>query len=266
MYLNGEPDRSPVRLGVSASYWHGGAEAAQAALIANHYRRRTGRGQRVDVSLQQCHIWTLLNTTMTWQLVKRQEIRGGARRKERGNNYYSRHLWPCKDGAVHFIPIGGGGGKSRQLSYARLMELMKSEGYYDDFLTARDWNGRDTYVFTQEEYDRVAERIATFLMTKTVAELYELAIREGFLLAPLCTVKDLLESRQLIDRTFFVDVEHPELGTSFTYAGAFAKFSRTPLADPRPAPRLGEHNGDILSGELGFTLHQLSVLRAAGAV
>ncbi len=127
MYLNGEPDRAPVRLGVAAAYWHGGAEGAEAALIANHYRRRTGNGQRVDISMQQCHIWTLLNTTMTWQLVRRQEIRGGARRKERGNDYYSRHLWPCKDGAVHFIPIGGGGGTSRQLAYLRLVTVMKAE-------------------------------------------------------------------------------------------------------------------------------------------
>jgi benzylsuccinate CoA-transferase BbsE subunit len=95
MYLNGEPDRSPVRLGVSAAYWHGGAEGAQAAMIAHHARRRTGRGQHVDVSMQQAHIWTLLNTTMTWQLAKRQEIRGGSRRKERGHDYYSRHIWEC---------------------------------------------------------------------------------------------------------------------------------------------------------------------------
>ncbi len=35
---------------------------------------------------------------------------------------------------------------------------------------------------------------------------------------------------RLTDRKFFIDVEHPELGTTFRYAGPFARFSRTPLA------------------------------------
>jgi crotonobetainyl-CoA:carnitine CoA-transferase CaiB-like acyl-CoA transferase len=265
MYLNGEPDRSPVRLGVSAAYWHGGAEGAQGAMIAHHVRRRNGRGQHVDVSMQQAHIWTLLNTTMTWQLARRQEIRGGSRRKERGHDYYSRHIWSCKDGAVHFVPIAGGGGKSRQHSYMQLMDLMKADGFYEPFLDAKDWNGKDMFGITQAEYDAIAERIALFFMTKTVAELYDFAIKKQLLLAPLASTKDLLESRQLGDREFFVDVDHPRLRGSFSYPGAFAKFSATPLVQPRPAPRVGEHSAEIL-GELGLTEHDVMALRAEGVV
>jgi crotonobetainyl-CoA:carnitine CoA-transferase CaiB-like acyl-CoA transferase len=265
MYLNGEPDRSPVRLGVSAAYWHGGAEGAQGAMVAHHVRRRTGRGQHVDVSMQQAHIWTLLNTTMTWQMARRQEIRGGSRRKERGHNYYSRHIWSCLDGAVHFVPIAGGGGKSRQHSYMQLMDLMKADGFYEPFLDAKDWNGKDMFGITQAEYDAIAERIASYFMTKTVAELYDFAVKKQLLLAPLASTKDLIESRQLGDREFFVDVEHPRLQRSFSYPGAFAKFSATPLAQPRPAPRVGEHTAEIL-GELGLSEREVAALRAEGLV
>ena len=265
MYLNGEPDRSPVRLGVSAAYWHGGAEGAQAAMVAHHARRRSGRGQHVDVSMQQAHIWTLLNTTMTWQMAHRQEVRGGSRRKERGHNYYSRHIWSCKDGAVHFVPIAGGGGKSRQHSYAQLMELMKADGFYEPFLDVKDWNGKDMFGISQEEYDAIAERIAAYFMTKTVAELYDLAVTKRLLLAPLASTKDLVESRQLQDREFFIDVAHPRLQQTFSYPGPFANFSATPLVKRQPAPQVGEHTAAIL-GELGVSTHEFDVLRADGIV
>jgi crotonobetainyl-CoA:carnitine CoA-transferase CaiB-like acyl-CoA transferase len=215
--------------------------------------------------MQQAHIWTLLNTTMTWQLARRQEIRGGSRRKERGHNYYSRHIWSCKDGAVHFVPIAGGGGKSRQHSYKQLMELMKTDGFYEPFLDTKDWNGKDMFGITQVEYDAIAEQIAAYFMTKTVAELYGFAVTKQLLLAPLASTKDLVESRQLQDREFFVAVEHPQLGRSFQHAGAFAKFSATPLVQPRPAPRLGEHTAEIL-GELGLTAREVDELRADGVV
>ena len=266
MYLTGDAERSPVRVGLPASYWHGGSEAAAAAMIAHQYRRRTGRGQHVDVSMQQCVIWTLLNTTMTWQLVRRQEMRGGAVRKERGNTVYTRLVWQCKDGLIYFVPIGGGGGKSRAKSYLRFVQWMKNNGYDDPVLTAKDWNHLDMFNFTQDEYDAVAASIARFLATKTVAEIYADAVRERLLLAPIATVKDLLASPQLKDRRFFIDVEHPELSERFSYPAAFAKFSRTPLVAPRRAPYLGEHNNEILGGELGLDLGQISAMHAtAGA-
>ena len=266
MALSGDADRSPVRVGLPAAYWHGGSEALEAALIAHHYRRHTGRGQHVDVSMQQCIIWCLLNTTMTWQLTGKQEMRGGGVRKERGNPVYTRSVWPCKDGVVHFIPIGGGGGKTRSDSYARFIDWMEAEGWFEDFLTAKDWNHRDMYDYTQEEYDRVAGQIGKFLMTHTLDELYAKSVRERLLLAPISTVKDLLESPQLRERGFFVDVPHPRLGASFRYAGAFAKFSRTPLHAPRPAPLLGEHNAEVYGALLDISAKHQAGLREAGVI
>jgi crotonobetainyl-CoA:carnitine CoA-transferase CaiB-like acyl-CoA transferase len=251
MYLTGDVDRAPVRVGVPASYWHGGSEGAAAAMVAHHYRRRTGRGQHVDVSLQQCVIWTLLNTTMTWQLVGRQEMRGSAFKKERGNTVFTRNTWPCKDGLVQYLPIGGGGGAARSKAFLRFVGWMKEEGAFDPVLTLKDWNDADMFNFDQHEYDVVAERIMHFLQTKSVAEIYDRSVRDRLLIAPMATLKDLLSSVQLNERHFFVDVDHPELGETFRYPGAFAKFSRTPLEPPRRAPRLGEHNHDVLVEEAG---------------
>jgi len=266
MYLTGDVDRSPVRISVPTAFWHSGAEGAAAAMIAHRYRQRTGRGQHVDVSMQQCILWTLLNTTMTWQLAGRQEMRGGATRQERGNPFYTRMVWACQDGFLLFIPIGGGGGKGRQKSYLTLVDWMREEGIEDPLLTARDWNGLDMFSITQDEYDTISAYIERYFQTKTVAELYERAVREKVLIAPIATMKDLLESPQLRGRDYFVEVYHPELQRSLEYAGPFARFSRTPLGPWRRAPRIGEHTQEVLGGELGYSAAQLSTLRARNAI
>ena len=62
------------------------------------------------------------------------------------------------------------------------------------------------------------------------------------------------------DRGFWKQVEHPELGRSFVYPGEAAIYNGSPWRISRRAPLIGEHNTDIFCGELGLSLHELSML------
>jgi benzylsuccinate CoA-transferase BbsE subunit len=77
---------------------------------------------------------------------------------------------------------------------------------------------------------------------------------------------DLVESPQLQAREFFVDVAHPELGTSMHYPGAPYALSATPWQMRRRPPLLGEHNEEIYVHELGLRHDDLAVLRANGTI
>ncbi len=44
------------------------------------------------------------------------------------------------------------------------------------------------------------------------------------------------------------------------------RMSDTPLADPRPAPAVGEHSMEVLTEVLGYSLERASALREAGIV
>ena len=102
-------------------------------------------------------------------------------------------------------------------------------------------------------------------MSYTKAELEEKAKKFGFMLYPVADTKDLLENKQLVSRDFWEKIEHPELNTSFTYPGPFAKTSE-PEAMPRisrRAPLIGEHNDEVYRQELGISEEQLSQLKAA---
>ena len=76
----------------------------------------------------------------------------------------------------------------------------------------------------------------------------------------------MLESTQLAAREFWQKVEHPELGTTLTYPGAFANASEAPPRISRRAPRIGEHNQEIYEQELGLSTEELKTLKQAGVI
>jgi crotonobetainyl-CoA:carnitine CoA-transferase CaiB-like acyl-CoA transferase len=250
LYLNGDVDRPPVRIGVPVALCQGGVEAASAALMAYYHRiRRGGEGQRVDISIQECVTWTLLNTSMTAQLLGFDEVRGGAVRRERANKYYTRLVWQCRDGFIHFTPVGGGGGAAREKSYAALVAWMAEEGTRDPLLTQRDWNGADANSIRQEDYDAVAEIIGRFLIKKPLEELISRAVRDRILLAPVSSIPQVLSNPHLRARGAYERLNDPSRGSAFEYPVDWARLSCTRLDALRPAPRV-DADGAELRGEL----------------
>jgi crotonobetainyl-CoA:carnitine CoA-transferase CaiB-like acyl-CoA transferase len=243
--LNGDIDRPPVRIGLPVGIMQGGAEAASAALMAYFHRLKSGLGQRVDVSIQECVTWTLLNSTMIWQLLEINEIRGGAVRMERANKFYTRLVWPCADGYITIAPVGGGFGVVRERSYAALVAWMAEEGVTDELLTSRDWNGKDAFRISQDDYDRVAEIIGAFIQRKTKRELMERAVKHQILLAEISGIKDIFENPHLRARALYDAVSDPTRKTQLDYPAGWANLSKTPLRRPTPAPQPGEHNVEI---------------------
>lgn len=69
-----------------------------------------------------------------------------------------------------------------------------------------------------------------------------------------------MKDQHLEDRGFWAEVEYPELGERFRHPGPAGIFSGSPWAISRRVPLLGEHNEEVLCGELGLTGTQLAVL------
>lgn len=253
LYLNGDADRAPVRVGAPVAICQGGVEAASAALMAYYHRVRGGDGQRVDVSIQECVTWTLLNTTMTAQLLSTEEMRGGAVKKERANKFYTRLVWETRDGYIHFAPVGGGGGSAREKSYAALVVWMCEEGFSDPLLTDRDWNGSDQFNISQQDYDAVAALIARFIATKTSDELIDRAVRDRILLAPVSTIPQVLANPQFRARGLFNVLEDAGRDTVLEYPTQWVRLTETPLRMPTPAPPPGV-DGESIRSELARDL------------
>jgi len=172
-------------------------------------------------------------------------------------------MWPCKDGFVSFFFFGGRMGLT---SNQELVKWMETEGYADDFISQMDWDKLDWSKVTQDYVDKFQEPVAKFFLTHTKAELLEGAVERGIQIYPLSIAEDMLDSRQLKAREYWTDVEHPELGASITYPGAFIKSSEAPISMRYRAPTIGEHNREIYKMELEFSDKDLVILKQGNVI
>jgi len=70
----------------------------------------------------------------------------------------------------------------------------------------------------------------------------------------------------LIDRGFWIDVDHPELGKTFSYPGSSAIWSSAKWKIGRRAPLVGEHNEQIYCGEMSMSKAEISMLSEINAI
>jgi crotonobetainyl-CoA:carnitine CoA-transferase CaiB-like acyl-CoA transferase len=258
MSLTGDPDRQPLRVTFPQAYQWAGSYAAMGTLIAHHHRRRTGEGQQVDVSAQACLLWAFSHAHVFWDLNRQLEKRAGPFMTGRSiTGARMRVFWPCKDGYINFIIYGGEAGKKTNQA---LVEWMDSLGLAPDFLKQKDWSIFNIATVTQEEIDRMEAPIARFFAGVTKQEFFHEVIKRGMLGYPVASVEEICEDPQLKARGFWQEVDHPELRSTFTYPGGFAKFSTAPCQIWRRAPLIGEHNREIYAGELGLGEKELKAL------
>jgi benzylsuccinate CoA-transferase BbsE subunit len=262
-YITGNAGESPVRISFPQAYLLASAEAAAATMIAHYHRETTGRGQWIDVSIQASVAGKLSNAVPTWELNGSILKREGSHMFGRGAKLKMRLLWPCQDGYVTFAMMGGKlGAKSNQA----VAQWIIADGMAPEFFLQMDWSNLDIAKQTQEEQDRIEAVVAAYFAKFTKAEIYQRANAEGVLLCPQSSCGDILENDQLRSRSFWVEVDHPELGKSLTYPGPYLKATRTPPSIRRRAPLIGEHNAEIYGSELGLSAAELDGMKKSGVI
>jgi crotonobetainyl-CoA:carnitine CoA-transferase CaiB-like acyl-CoA transferase len=262
MYLTGDPDRPPVRVGVPHFYLHGAAAGATGAMIAHAQRVLTGQGQHVDVSCQEAVARTLASAPQLFALENTVIRRQGSYRQT-GGTTFMRITWPCQDGFVNF-QLSGGAGAGRSVN--NLIQWMDEEGLGDPCLTELDWTTFGYGMITRELLERVVPPVERFLMSHTKAELFEGAVKRRILLFPVSTTADIVQNTQLQARDYFREMTHPDLEIPITYPGPFVQASATSINLRRFAPKLGEHNAAIYLDDLGLTREELVRLYESGAI
>ena len=279
MYATGEVDRPPVRISHhSQSYLHAAADGAVGAMLALYHREMTGEGQHVDVSVQ-ASVAIILQSATFWDAVKfvpsREALypflpppppgkrlpRVEMEKLAEEGNVVMGSLWPCKDGQVMWLFWSG---EVAPRFNPPFFEWMKAEGEDISFLDGFDWKAWDR--FNDEEFTaKISEMAYHFFRARSVAELMRGAVKHHAMVGPIATTEDIVESDQLADRNYWVELEHPGKG-SVTYPGGFAKSTEAPPALSRRAPLVGEHNQEILGDILGLSEDEILELQQDGIV
>jgi crotonobetainyl-CoA:carnitine CoA-transferase CaiB-like acyl-CoA transferase len=262
LYLTGDSDRPPVNISIPQACLHAGADAAVGTMIAYHYRKKTGEGQHVDVSLQQSAAWFLATTIPYWEIDRIILGRVGTFRSGSGSGTVQRQVWPCKDGCVFFFMMGGQQGAKQCRPLVRWME---EEGAGDEFLRTFEWERFDRATATQELIDKISKPIADFFLTRTKKEALDAAVSRVIPICPLLSMQDILNDPNLAVRGYWSQIEHPELNTSIPYPKQFVRSSENEIITRFRAPLIGEHNREIY-GEIGLSRQEIIALKEAGVL
>ena len=265
LVITGDEDRPPVRLSVPQGYLHASAAAAPAALIALYESHQSNRGQHVDISAQQAAAHATQSTILSAPLndAETRRMAGGAKM----GPLEIRLLWPAKDGHVSIAYLFG---SAFAHFTKRLMDWIYEEGFCDKEVQQMDWVDMGGGLFggdpkTIEDYERLKLIVEDFTKTKTKEELFQNALDRGLLVAPVTTIDEVVESKQLESRQYWTTVDHEEIGKAFAYPGPFAKFSEQPISYKRRPPKIGEHNAEVY-GELGLDAQVLAELQNKGII
>jgi len=261
MWLCGAENEAPLRFSIPQSFLHGGAEAAMGSLVALRHLRKSGEGQQVDVSIVESIMWECLSANATWDMNQEILRREGAFRVF--GPYRIRFLYPCKDGYVIFLLLGGHIGARGQRA---LTKWMDEEGLADDFLKEFDWDSFDASTYSDALARKLEPRFIDFFMTKTKAELFAGALKMQYMLAPVNSVQDLLESTHFQARDFWRAIDLPEGKSTATIPGPPFKSNGPQWRKSTAIPGIGEHNSHFLGDLLGLSAAEISVLNKEGVI
>jgi crotonobetainyl-CoA:carnitine CoA-transferase CaiB-like acyl-CoA transferase len=241
LFMTGDADRAPVRCSMPATHYHAGAEAAAGILFALWQRNRTGRGQHVDLALQELMLMpNMSHPAQAWVQGYRGQRSGNANRV---GETIQPEIWPCKDGFVSFALRGG---PARIPGLIAIVQYMDEHGMAPPVLKDRDWTKHNSNLLTQAEVDAIAAPFAAFFKTQTMQALYDAACARRLMLAPANTEREVLGSRQLAAREYFAERPAPR-GRSERLRFP-ARFAACPLAQiGERAPVLDDAGG--FSGE-----------------
>ena len=263
MYLTGDEDRAPVRISFPHFYLHGAAAGATAAMLAHTHRVVSGQGQYIDVSCQQAVAKTLAHAPQIWDIEGAILKRMGVYRQTSGENRV-RINWPCKDGYVNYMVQGG----TVAYSTRALLDWAKEDGLDTAELDEIEWEELGYGAVTPKLMDQFSGPIGEFFKGHTRAELVQGSLDRRILLFPVATPSALDDHPQLEARSYFKEIEHPELGLTVRYPGAFVKSGdgKDIAGVYRRPPLIGEHNVEIYQEELGFSTQELQSLKRVGAI
>jgi crotonobetainyl-CoA:carnitine CoA-transferase CaiB-like acyl-CoA transferase len=247
MSITGEgPGRPPVKVGAPVTDITSGILAAMGCLAAYVHRLRTGEGQMVDTSLFEAGV-----VHTYWQSAIC--LATGVAPGPMGSAHPLNGPYQAFQTADGWITVGA----ANQPNWLRLTEVLGARELAADPRFA-DNPGRMRHLKALEA------ALTEHFRRRSSAEWLRLLEAAGVPAGPVLDVKQMQANEQTRAREMIVATEHPSAGR-VEAIGLPVKFSATPGAVTRPAPRYGEDTEAVLL-EHGFSAEEIRRLAAEGAI
>ncbi len=246
MSITGEEGGAPVKVGVSIADLTAALYATIATLAALRARERDGRGQLVDVSMFESAV-----SLAVWEA----GVYFGSGEVPRPAGSAHKLVAPYQAVSAsdrHFIV--GATTPPNWTAFCRVVGL----GPLETDPQFADANAR------RRNREELVVAIETVTRKKPAAHWLALLREAGVPCGEIADYGDVFNDEHLLARKFFVDLEHPVLGT-VRGLGSPMRLGRTPVRHRRAGPRLGEHTAQVLR-ELGWSDADVEHLANAGII
>jgi len=241
--LIGYADSGPYRTQSTYPDPVASVNAASAVMLALWYRRRTGKGQYIELAQIEASTCLLGEVILDYSMNQRPHRRMGNR-----HPFMAPHgCYRCR-GEDMWVSIVVAGDKE----WEALSKVMGNPPWSKEERFANQlsrWQNQD-------ELDKLIEK---WTIGYDHCEVMHILQKAGVAAGAVVNVKEMMSDPQLKERSYFIEVTHPQAGTHL-YPGFAVKLSRTPAGFRRPAPCLGEHNGYVLGELLGLSEGEIAQL------
>jgi crotonobetainyl-CoA:carnitine CoA-transferase CaiB-like acyl-CoA transferase len=249
MAVTGYPDGPPLRCGpwigdlIPALYGLSGVLAALAS------REKTGHGERIDISMQDCGFSMIMDEALDLLVARGIPTRQG----NKNPRAVPWSTFPTKDGNIAICAYTND-------QWKIFLEAIQREDCLKDprfkNLEDRLQNAADVEAMVTEWSKNLSSREAMRVLREKKIPC-----------DPVLEVKEVLEDPQLKSRGMIQELMHPMgVKTDLKAAGFPIRFSELPAEYPGPAPMLGQHNQEIYTGLLGFSKKEMEQLEKEGII
>lgn len=247
MSITGEPDGPPMKLGVAISDITAGILAGQAILAALYAREKSGRGERIDMSL--------FDATLSWLA-------------NVGQNYLVSGTIPQRQGTAHpnIVPY-----QAFQAADESLIVAVGNDAQYRRFcnVIGRPELATDPRFATNAgrvEHRAVLVPVLSAVMAgRSAADWLSRLIAAEIPCGAVNTLDRAFAEPQTAAREMLLEVAHPLIGP-LKMAGSPLKLHHAGPMPRRPPPLLGEHTDTVLQEVLELTSDETGRLRESGVV
>ena len=231
LYISGDPHLTPCNPPETQSYYYGSLFAAYGVMLALWQRETRGIGVYIDASIQASmalHEHVAFNYAAEGRVMKR----AGSQHQHNA----PANLFKCKNGYIALFVT--------QTHWPLLLKV------WDDHAPELDDPKWINSNLRRAQADYINAEVTSFTSRFLKEDLAELMQQHGIPGLPVNSPADFMKDPHIQARGFFGRVTHPVLG-SFVQAGSPFMVNGQRRA-PSPAPLLGQHNRDVLCGEMGL--------------
>lgn len=249
MSVTGTPEGPPMKAGPTLVDFMGGIHLYAGVLTALYQRTTTGRGQLVEVAMQET-VYPTMAASMEYH------VRTGAVPPRTGNRQASLstapyNTFPTRDGwvAIHCV----------------------TDEHWRNLLRAMDRADLSDHPAFATNAARTANMAKTEALvgawTRNLGkyDVFAIARRHKIPCAPVRTVDEVMNDPHMHARGMLQRIEHPDFGAIVLPNSSLRLHGATQVAAVR-SPALGEHNAEVYGAWLGLSTHEIAALKEQGVI